>query len=356
MPSPTILTGAPVAPREEAQPQELKAAVSHFAEFFDDTFTRLYGYLFWSAGSVEIAEDLASGVYFDTAKKSRRLFARPELTMTTLLGIADQSFRLLRKKGQGATVEFSLLEAIEKQCPALSHLPLQDRESKRREIAAFLQGLLALDDAERKALILAGLMQWGEKEVAYLLGMREEKLHSLLEAVRGKFLPALLSLLQFTPVATDEARQRIRIGVVERCSHLRTSQVRLMVLLGAGAVIANALVSTVVAFAVVSDPLKPLQEKTRPQLAAIDAQLVEERINTLHARIELSGLRADADAVYVKQQVKDHLVAYGLLTVQEEVERRSGGLAWFDDTHHEWLEPLRKVFAVVLDFMQGELL
>lgn len=344
--SPTVLLEAVTA--APAEPQELKKAVSHFAEFFDASFPRLYGYLFWSSGSVEIAEDLASGVYFDIAKKSRRLFARPELTMTTLLGIADQSLHLLRKKGQGTTVEFSLLESIERQCPALAKIPAQDLEVKRREIAGFLQDLLALPDTERKALILAGLMQWNEKETAYLLGMREEKLLSLLATARGRFAPAILSLLQFTPVSASESLQRIRIGVVEQCSHLRTSQVRLMVVLGAGAVIANALVSTVVAFAVVSDPLKPLQEKTRPQLAAIDAQLVEERIGTLHARIELSALRADADAIYVKEQVKDHLVAYGLLTVQEEVERRSGGLAF--------LEPVKQLLVAVLEFMRGELL
>jgi DNA-directed RNA polymerase specialized sigma24 family protein len=354
----TAITVQPLpSTQEQAGAQSLKKAVHHFAEFFDATFDRLYGYLFWSTGSIELTADIVSGVYFDAAKKSRRLFLRPELTIALLLKLAEHHLQSLRKKGQGYTVEFSLLQAVEAQC---SSLLAQDREIKRREIAALLQCLLTLEGDRRRALILADLLQWEGREIAHLLGLRKEQFQKLLSDARSALAQAhsatapfmdtakLLKLLACTLRAPQETRSTIRVGVIEQCSHLRTTQVHLLVLLGTGAVIANTLVSTVVAIAVVTDPLKPLQENTRPQLAAIDAQLIEERIGALQARIELSTLRADADVISVKKRLKDDLVAYGVLTIQEEVERRSGGLAF--------LEPLRKVFTAVLAFMRGGLL
>ncbi len=332
------LTGTlPSAVTTQDQPQALKKAVRDFAQFFEETVDRLYPYLLLSTGSAELASDVTAGVYLDAAKRSRRLFFRPELTITTLLSIAEENISAVRSKGQGSTVEFSALEAIAKSSTLFASLEESQREAKRRELAVALTTMIAQGARDRQILLLQDVLGWSAREVAFLLRVSEEHLLGEIEKARARFTDQcraagvdalILRTLGATPTIPSDSRQQLRTAVIEQYAHLRTTQVHLLVVLGLGAVVANALVSTVVAFAVVTDPLATLKEQTRPQLAAIDAGLLERTLSQLEQRMALVELRAQTDTIYAKQQLKDSFVAYGVLAVQEELrEQREGSLA-----------------------------
>lgn len=315
-----------------SEDEGLQRAAREFASFFDATADRIYPFLLHASGSCELAVDLLEGVYFEAARLSRRVFLRRKLTPVFLLEVAVDSVRSLGPVDTSTdTVDYAYLDLVFAQSRVLSDLKPANRADRKRQVLHMLSALHALP-WEQQALLIAGvILGWSLPEITPLVGGGEgavaNQLQKAADSLRdgyrqrepeGDILPTtLFDRLRCAPQLVSEDRQRIRLSVVEHFHKLRSTQVSIFLLLGTLAVVANTLVSGVIVFAVVSDPLSEIQERSRPQVAAIDASVLQREIASVERRIALEGVRRKTDAIALRQEIKDVIGAYGLKVVRE---------------------------------------
>ncbi len=181
-----------------------------FGELFDYYYPPIYGYILRRVGSVEVAQDITSEVFYKALRGLPKFQWRGFSIRSWLYRIAGNEIRSYYKKTSYTTVSLELLcEEYGVEFSDRTNLMLEAEQAERlletqyryQEVRALL---LTLPAHYQEVLTLRFTEELKISEIARVLGKREGTVKSLLSRGLEKLRAALEQSMQLQPLASPD--------------------------------------------------------------------------------------------------------------------------------------------------------
>jgi RNA polymerase sigma-70 factor, ECF subfamily len=159
-----------------------------FRMFYDRTARLLWSYLYRTSGNATLADDLLQESYYRFLRVRFREMNQ-EYLKNYLFRIATN---LLRDHWRHAKLEPATTPAAEAVHELRSAVGLEDADSRATELPSDVMRIMQdLKPRERELLWLAYVEGSSHREIAQVVGLKEQSVRSLLFRARGKFAKLL---------------------------------------------------------------------------------------------------------------------------------------------------------------------
>ena len=181
--------GVQSPPRDVDGAMPVNDAASEFSALYEETFDAVYRYATVLAGDPNVAEDIASEVYF-RAWRSRGSYRGEGSQLSWLLSITHNTAATLLKRRARERPD---TEIVERRAGAVEGPERSAETSDDR--AVLLRAIQQLTPEQQQVVVLRFFGDWSHGEIASRLGRRED-------AVRALQYRALKQLRKLMPTAT----------------------------------------------------------------------------------------------------------------------------------------------------------